>query len=518
MPIGTSGDQERAAWEVPATVDLSTGPADNSGWGQAVLWAPARWHGVLSLAVIFCAYVGSVLIYPLLAPDGVALLWLPNAVLVTALLKFRPRDWPYVYAVCLVAEVVGDLTFDVAPHQAFYFGVVNAIEATLFVLFAALIVGRRHSIGLLSVRGALAVAGASVTIPALTGALGAVGSVWTFDADYLTAWRSWWFGDGLGLLVGVPIGLLLRDTARSVCRRRSVPLTLGGGSAATLLGVVSATLAVAGRSWGAQQTALAAGVLLSLTFGAVGAPIAAVLATTVTLIGEAQQEAGLDFVVRDQTLLFVVVAAIYAIAATTESGDRAMEQLSRARNDLARLSRTDDLTGMSNRRGLSENLELLWAWSARESKPVAMLMADIDCFHQYNETYGHVSGDSVIRRISSAMRSSGSRRKTDLVVRYGGEEFLMVIPDATLEYAREVAARIHQQVKELNIEHSSSPVAPIVTVSIGVLEITKAAPGSAITSLERCDALLFEAKRAGRNRTVAERLQLSDSFQVADQS
>ncbi|MGD9619192.1 diguanylate cyclase [Mycolicibacterium sp.] len=497
---------------------LRTTPSDHLGgpgelltacrdgeWSRAAFWPRgARWHGLVWAASIFCAYVGAVVLYPW--SSGVALLWLPNAVLVTALLRFRPRDWPFVYAVGIAAEIAGDLTFDMPTYQAFGLGVVNSAEATLFVLFASFIAGGRNAVGLLTVRGTAAVVLTSVTVPVLTGALGGaiVESTATFGAEYFTAWQTWWFGDSLGLLVGVPIGLLLRDAKLSVARHRNGPLTLGCGTVAALLLVVSGTLALAGNTYGAQQTALAAAVVLSLTFGAVGAPIAAMLATTVTLIGFAQHSEDIGSIVDDQTLLVVVLAAVYAIAAVTESADRAMDQLSRARNDLALLSRTDELTGMSNRRALSENLELLWGYCARESKPVAMLMVDIDCFHQYNTTYGHVSGDSVIRRIARIIQGCG-RRKTDLVVRYGGEEFLLVMPNTKLDEAERIADRIHQGIRALHIEHAGSPVAPVVTVSIGLLAVTHVTPGSATTNLERCDAAMYQAKASGRNRTVAVR-------------
>lgn len=505
-PHPASADQQRVNSD-RAEGD-PTGGADD-GWGRAVLWPAGRpWRGFMWLVVIFGAYVGAVALYPYLESGGVALLWLPNAVLVTALLRFRPRDWPYVYPVALLAEVVGDLTFDVAPHQALYFGLVNAVEATLFVLVAALVGGSRTNIGLLSVRSALAMVVASVMVPAVTGAVGAVGSVWTFDANYLTAWRNWWFGDGLGLLVGVPIGLLLRDAGRSVARHRSRPLALAGGGAAAVLTVLSATFAATANPWAAQQMALATAVLLALTFGAVGAPVAAVVTPLVTLIGLAN-EASLASVSIDQTLLFVVLAAVYAIAAATESADQAMVHLSDARHDLeianarlAYLSRTDELSGLANRRALSEDLELLWAWCVRESKPVAMLMVDIDSFHQYNATYGHLAGDSVIRRIAAVIKGC-CRRRTDLTVRYGGEEFLLVLPGISREDAEAIASQILQRVNDLNIPHITSPVAPVVTVSIGVLALQKPTSGSAATELDCCDSLLYQAKRTGRNRMVA---------------
>lgn len=245
-------------------------------WGQAVFWpVGARWRGVIWLASIFGAYVGLVSLFPILESDGVALLWLPNAVLVTALLKFRPRDWPYVYAAGLVAEVLGDLTFDVTPPQSLCVGAVNAVEATLFVLCAALIAGSRNGVGLVSVRGAWALVVASILIPAVTGALGASVIVWTYDVEYFAAWRNWWFGDALGLLLGVPIGLLLRDAIPSVARSRPVSMVVAVAAMAGLLSVLSAVLAASGRAWSAQQVAIALAVLVALTFGAVGVPAAA---------------------------------------------------------------------------------------------------------------------------------------------------------------------------------------------------------------------------------------------------
>ncbi|MGO4442697.1 diguanylate cyclase [Mycobacterium sp. 2YAF39] len=463
----------------------------------------------MRLFVIFGAYAGAVMLYPYLESDGVALLWLPNGVLATALLKYRPHDWAYIYAVALVAEVVGDLTFNVVPHQALYFGLVNAIEATLFVFVAALIGGGRNNIGLLSVRPALAVILASVMVPGLTGALGAVGSVWTFDASYFMAWRNWWFGDSLGLLVGVPIGLLLRDAGRSVARRRRRPLALAAGGVGASFSVLSAIFASKANPWAAQQTSLATAVVLTLTFGAVGAPVAAVVTSIVTLIRLANG-ASMASVSSDQTLLFVVLAAVYLIAAASESADQAMVRLSRASNDLekanarlAYLSRTDELTGLSNRRRLSEELELLWAWCVRDSKPIAMLMVDIDFFHQYNATCGHLAGDAVIKRIAGVIESC-CRRRTDLAVRYGGEEFLLILPGVSVDHAQAIAGQIQEQVKVLNIPHTASPVAPTVTVSIGVLARTRATSNSAIADLERCDRLLYQAKRIGRNRIVVE--------------
>lgn len=303
-------------------------------WGRAVFWpVGARWRGLGNFTAVVVAYVGVALLYPYTESGGVALLWLPNAVLITALLRFRMRDWPYVYAAGLLAEIIVDLRGGISPVHALYFGVVNVAEATVYVVAATAIAGGRHGIGLRSVRGTAAVIFAALFVPAVTAGLGAFGSIWAFGADYLTGWRTWWFGDAVGLLVGVPIGLLLRDGNRTVAGNRRVSETLGVGLGVAVLAVAAIVLAQIGQVWGAQVSAIAAGVLLALAFGALGAPAGAVLMATITLIGLANFNAFAS-APQEQALLFVAVSAFYAIAATTESAGQAEQKLRRQRREL----------------------------------------------------------------------------------------------------------------------------------------------------------------------------------------
>ena len=130
------------------------------GWGPAAFWpAGARWRGIVSFLLILAVYVGSARLVPWF--DGIGLLWLPNAVLAAALLRFRPRDWPYVYSAGVLAEVVTTLNSGWGLHQILSLGILNSAEATLFVLVAARIAAGRNDVGLLSVRGAVAVVIAS---------------------------------------------------------------------------------------------------------------------------------------------------------------------------------------------------------------------------------------------------------------------------------------------------------------------------------------------------------------------
>ncbi|MGV8841886.1 MAG: diguanylate cyclase [Pseudomonas sp.] len=152
---------------------------------------------------------------------------------------------------------------------------------------------------------------------------------------------------------------------------------------------------------------------------------------------------------------------------------------------------TDPMTGLHNRRGLRHALDL---WQT-EQRPFAVVSLDIDHFKQVNDTYGHDVGDVVIQRLAELMRN-GSRAH-DVLCRVGGEEFLMLLPDATPETAERVAERLRQQVEHTLIE----PAGPI-TISLGVAHW----PDHAATIsevLKAADQMLYQAKRSGRNRVVS---------------
>ena len=159
---------------------------------------------------------------------------------------------------------------------------------------------------------------------------------------------------------------------------------------------------------------------------------------------------------------------------------------------------TDQLTGLFNRRYMSRHLSTLMADGA--SKPVSFLILDVDFFKQINDTYGHDVGDEVLREFAS--RISANVRGIDLACRYGGEEFVVVMPDTDLSFAYMVAERLRQSVADAPFSVSASAQQVPVTISIGV-----AASGGGDTPdvlLKRADQALYRAKRDGRNRVVAD--------------
>jgi two-component system chemotaxis family response regulator WspR len=167
--------------------------------------------------------------------------------------------------------------------------------------------------------------------------------------------------------------------------------------------------------------------------------------------------------------------------------------------ELQRLSKIDGLTGLNNRRCLDIYLETEWKRSARDKKPLALLMIDVDYFKRYNDTYGHLAGDDVLKRVAATIRETLSR-PADFTARFGGEEFIGVLPNTGLTGAKHVADKVRRAVEELHIEHSASAATGYVTISIGVASMDAKRDGTLTALVEAADVALYEAKKLGRNR------------------
>jgi len=174
------------------------------------------------------------------------------------------------------------------------------------------------------------------------------------------------------------------------------------------------------------------------------------------------------------------------------------------KRELMRLARTDGLTGLFNRRAFDQHLRQVWKQAVRDNKNVAVLVADIDHFKLYNDCYGHLKGDESIKTIAEVLATSVSR-PLDMVARYGGEEYVVVLYDPSLSFLDAFTRGICHKVAELDIEHKASEAIPCVSLSIGAA-ITEAP--DKVTSdqlLRQADDALYEAKNQGRNRAVVYR-------------
>ena len=173
-------------------------------------------------------------------------------------------------------------------------------------------------------------------------------------------------------------------------------------------------------------------------------------------------------------------------------------KLDAANQELVRISSSDGLTGIANRRYFDQAISVEWRRARRHSNSIAMMVCDIDNFKLFNDTYGHQAGDDCLRKVATAIRQH-TERPSDIVARYGGEEFAVVLPETTIGGALMVAEKIRQAIRELNIPHASS-ASGRVTMSIG---IASAAPGfdnPPDDLIQAADKALYRAKHEGRDR------------------
>lgn len=163
---------------------------------------------------------------------------------------------------------------------------------------------------------------------------------------------------------------------------------------------------------------------------------------------------------------------------------------------------TDGLTGVNNRRFFDENYTLALQQAKRNHSNLSLFMIDIDFFKQYNDHYGHIAGDRVLKRVAETLRNQ-LVSPTDVFARYGGEEFIMLLGGMEREQARDFAEQLRDSVRALDEPHDKSLVNRCMTISVGVC--TRAPEGEADgrNLLATADAALYRAKLGGRNKVVA---------------
>ncbi|HXA25952.1 MAG TPA: diguanylate cyclase [Acetobacteraceae bacterium] len=171
--------------------------------------------------------------------------------------------------------------------------------------------------------------------------------------------------------------------------------------------------------------------------------------------------------------------------------------------ELQRLTRVDGLTGLANRRYFDEFFTAEWKRAVRTQTPLSVLMIDIDCFKRYNDTYGHLAGDQVLRQVAETIQRNCGR-STDLGARYGGEEFIMVLCNTPITGIRAVGETLRQDIADLKLRHMASVVADHVTVSIGGASIIPRLSQSEALLIDAADRALYRAKDGGRNRLVVD--------------
>jgi diguanylate cyclase (GGDEF)-like protein len=212
---------------------------------------------------------------------------------------------------------------------------------------------------------------------------------------------------------------------------------------------------------------------------------------------------GDDYLIKpvSEIVLRAKVRAMQRIAQMRYSLLVLTRKLDEANRELTRLSAADGLTGIANRRCFDDTLQREWRRAARANTPIALLVADVDHFKQFNDGYGHQLGDDCLKDVARVLESC-LRRPTDLVARYGGEEFAVIMPETDAEGAAQVAETMREAVQAAQIAHAYSPVAPVVTISVGAAATlpSRADEDGPRMLLQQADQALYQAKREGRNR------------------
>lgn len=199
-----------------------------------------------------------------------------------------------------------------------------------------------------------------------------------------------------------------------------------------------------------------------------------------------------------EIVLSAKIRAMYRIVQMRTSLVVLTKKLDVANQELVRLSASDGLTGIPNRRFFDAMLDREWRRARRADKELAMIMCDVDYFKRFNDTYGHLAGDECLRQVAGALTRSLDRGG-DTLARYGGEEFALILSDTSLNGAQTVAERARHEVLALGIPHTASDLSQ-VTISLGVACMKPDESSTEQSLLNAADQALYRAKKNGRNR------------------
>ena len=175
------------------------------------------------------------------------------------------------------------------------------------------------------------------------------------------------------------------------------------------------------------------------------------------------------------------------------------EKLLALQKELEEFSYKDGLTGVANRRMLDRVLMTEWHHAQRHQQPLSVILLDIDYFKEVNDCYGHLQGDDCLKKVAQSLAGTATRAK-DFFARFGGEEFMLVLPETNALAASKIAERCRQHVFKLQIPHQQSKISNVLTASLGVSTITPQHGDEPQAFINNVDKLLYQAKLEGRNK------------------
>ncbi len=181
---------------------------------------------------------------------------------------------------------------------------------------------------------------------------------------------------------------------------------------------------------------------------------------------------------------------------------QSQQQLMEANIELQRLNKVDGLTGLFNRKYFDEFLQMEWNRAARDQMPLSLIMIDVDDFKRYNDTYGHLAGDEILKKVAEAVHVCFGR-PADFTARFGGEEFAVVLPSTPAPGARVLGETVRGHLEALMISHPESTVGRFLTLSVGVATTVPKHKDRFRALIDAADKAMYQAKHTGKNRVVA---------------
>ncbi len=452
---------------------------------------------LLRMAVLAAAYFSAAKLSLLTAiPPGYATaLWPSSGIALAALLLFGPRMWPGIW--------LGAALVNVTVQSSFVAAFIIATGNTLEALAAAMLVRRQLGLPSEFMRGRdvstfIGIAILSSTVAATVAAIPLSTVHALAGADLLWNWWTWCLGDSMGMILVTPLILSWRSHEQQAWTPRRI----------TEIASLTAGLLLTGELIFADRfestLPLNFLVLPFIIWAAVRfrqrevtTLIAAVSAIAVVQTAQGHGPFAAETLDESLSLLLAFMSTVAAtglvLNAVARERANALASLNAALRRLQAEAITDPLTGLHNRRFLEDYLPRELARAGRSDLPVAVIMLDLDNFKRVNDQSGHATGDDVLRAFGALLLRH--LRASDVACRYGGEEFILLMPETTLAAAWRKAEHLR-----IDVETDAKPLQG-VTVSLGIA-IFPDDGDNADTLIRSADGALYDAKRAGRNRVA----------------
>lgn len=432
--------------------------------------------------------------------DGWTILWPLNGLTLGLLLKRRRREWPLLLAAVAIGTGLGEIYINTLGSE-----IAQRLLSVMEVTVSALILPRFNNLGewLREPHLHRKFFISLVLGPGSSGVLAALLLHLLNGESYLGGFRDWAVADGLGMAATLPLALTarsseMRELFAGTAWRRTVPLlsAVAGVSVLVFMKVPFPILFLV------YPTLLLADWMLGFAGSAIAVPLVCLIgvyAVTEALGPFAAPPATLHIPTGLALQIFLAFQSLALFPASMQFRERRLlEGALRQKNaQLTELASIDGLTRIPNRRCLDDCLATEWRRAVRQQTPLGLLMVDIDHFKQYNDRYGHQAGDDCLRAVAAVLPLH-CRRPHDLAGRFGGEEFLIVLPETQERGILFIAARICLAVRALQIAHGDSSWGQ-VTVSVGCAVQVPDTGSNPQTLLAAADAALYAAKRGGRN-------------------